>query len=346
MTDRFVIGVIPGDGIGRDVVRAARIVLDAIVERCPDLAIEYREMEVGETAVAAHGSAFPEATRQGIEGCDAVLFGAIGAPHDFVVLSGIRYGFQLYANVRPIRALPGVDVLHPEADLVVIRENTEGLYRGVGYSDGDYHVDLRVFTAAGMERIIRFSFEWARKNRRRKVTFTHKESVLLHTDAVMKERFYAIAREYPSIEADDMEVDACAMRIVMKPHTLDVVLAENANGDVLSDVGGGIIGGLGFTPSANIGTGLAMFEPVHGSAPKYADKDVVNPTATLMAAAMMFDYLNRADIGNRIRDAVSRILVDGKVRTYDIGGSSSTSAFARAVAEGLSAAWDDCSVGG
>ncbi len=335
MNTKKTIGIIPGDGIGRDVTKAARIVLDAIDAAYDDLQFEYRHMDVGEAAVKRHGAAFPDETREGIAECDAVLFGAIGAPHDFVVLSGIRYGFHLYANVRPIKALKGVSVLQPGADLVVIRENTEGLYKGIGYDDGDHHVNLRVFTDEGMERIIRFSFEWARKNGRRKVTFTHKESILRHTDARMKDLFYEIAAEYADIESDDMEIDACAMRVVMKPGTLDVVIAENANGDVLSDVGGGIIGGLGFTPSANIGRDLAMFEPVHGSAPKYADKDVVNPTATLMALRMMLEYLGRNDIAARLQASIESVLEAGKVRTYDIGGNSSTSDFARAVAAGL-----------
>lgn len=335
MSKPTTIGIIPGDGIGRDVIRAARIVLDAITARFADIEFDYREMEVGEAAVARHGSAFPEATRDGIAGCDAILFGAVGAPHDFVVLSGIRYGFELYASVRPVKALPGVDVLQPEADMIVIRENTEGLYSGIGYRHGEHHVNLRVFTDRGMRRIIHFAFDWAAKNGRQKVTFTHKESILRHTDALMKDLFYEIAADYPAIVAEDMEVDACAMRMVMKPQTLDVILAENANGDVLSDVGGGVVGGLGFTPSGNIGDRLAMFEPIHGSAPKHADKDVVNPTATLMATRMMFDYLGRPDIAGRLQDSMGRVLIEGKVRTYDIGGSSSTTQFAQAVADGL-----------
>lgn len=335
MNTKKIIGIIPGDGIGRDVTRAARIVLDAVDASCGDLSLVYRDMEVGERAFERCGNAFPDETRDGIAGCDAVLFGAIGSPHDFVVLSGIRYGFHLYANVRPVKALKGVPALQPEADLVVIRENTEGLYRGVGYDDGDRHVNLRIFTDEGMERVIRFALQWAGDNGRRKVTFTHKESILRHTDARMKDLFYDIAPEYPGIEVEDMEIDACAMRVVMKPQTLDVIIAENANGDILSDVGGGIIGGLGFTPSANIGDGLAMFEPVHGSAPKYADKDVVNPTATLMAVRMMFEYLERPDIAGRLQAGIESVLEAGKIRTYDIGGTSSTSDFARAVADAM-----------
>jgi isocitrate/isopropylmalate dehydrogenase len=326
------VGIIPGDGIGRDVTAAARLVLERVALRSEGVSFSFTLMDVGERAVEQHGEAFPEVTRKGIESCDVLLFGAIGAPHDFVVLSGIRYGFSLYANVRPIKSHPNVDSLQKNADLVIIRENTEGLYKGIGYSDGDYHVNLRVFTRPAMERIIRFSFDWARKNGRRKVTFTHKESVLRYTDAVMKDLFYEIAAAYPDIEAEDMEIDACAMRIVMKPQTLDVVIAENANGDILSDVGGGTIGGLGLTPSGNIGENLAMFEPVHGSAPKYTDKGVVNPIATILAARMMFDYLGLDETGKRLEQAVDAVLSEGRVRTYDLGGNSSTTEVAEAVA--------------
>lgn len=339
MANPIRVGIIAGDGIGRDVTAATKGLLEEIQRTVAGLSLQFTTMHVGEAAVQRGLAPFPDETRDGIKQCDVILFGAIGAPYDFIVLSGIRYGFQLFANVRPVKAYPNVNALRPNADLVVIRENTEGLYKGIGYSDGDYHVNLRVFTKKGMERIIRFSFEYAMKHKRRKVTFTHKEGVLRHTDAVMKELFYAIAPEYPSIEAEDMEVDACGMRIVMKPHTLDVILAENANGDVLSDVGGGIIGGLGLTPSANIGTGLAMFEPVHGSAPKYADKNVVNPIATILAAKMMFDYLERPDIAAGIEQSITEVLTEGKIRTYDLGGTSSTTEVAEAIAKRFAAHW-------
>jgi isocitrate/isopropylmalate dehydrogenase len=335
MVDIIKIGIIPGDGIGRDVMRAARTVLDAIGDKYKDIGFSFRPMVVSEEAVEKTGEAFPKETRDGIAECDVVLFGAVGSPHDFVVLSGIRNGFQMYANVRPIRAPAAVKVIHPNADLVVIRENTEGLYCGKGMKEEGRYVSFREFTPKGMERIIRFAFNWARKNGRSKVTFTHKESALAHTDAVMKELFYAIAPEYPEVTADDMEIDACAMRIVMKPETLDVILAENGNGDILSDVGGGIAGGLGFSASANIGDSVAMFEPVHGSAPKYTDKNVVNPCAMLSATKMMFDYLGRQDIANNIARSINAVLEEGKVGTYDIGGSSSTSEFADAVAQKL-----------
>jgi isocitrate/isopropylmalate dehydrogenase len=335
----YRIGIIPGDGIGQDVVGATMIVLEAINDLAETFQMEFTPMDAGASAVEKYGEPLPEVTRQGIARMDTTLFGAAGSPYDCKVLSGIRFGFELYANVRPIRALPGTKPLQPKADVIIVRENTEGLYRGVGYSDGDYHVNLRIFTRKGMERILHFCFKLAMQKGRKKVTFTHKDNVLVHTDGVMKKLFYEIAGQYPSIQAEDMEIDACAMRMVMKPETLDVVFAENANGDVLSDVGGGIIGGIGMTPGANIGDTRAVFEPVHGSAPKYAGKNVVNPIATLMAAKMMFEYLGQNEVAIRMEKAIGDVLIEGRVRTYDLGGSSSTTGFAEAVAEKIRHDW-------
>jgi isocitrate/isopropylmalate dehydrogenase len=339
MKRKYNIGIIPGDGIGRDVMRGAVMVLDTINELTDEFNLDFLKMDIGEMAVKKFNTPFPEETRKGIAGMDTVLFGAVGSPYDFTVLTEIRSGFNLYANVRPIQALPDINAIQPKADIILVRENTEGLYTGVGYIDRNHHVNLRIFTTKGMERILRFCFNLAAAKGRRKVTFTHKASVLKYTDAPMKKMFYEIAAEYPDIESEDAEIDACAMRIIMKPETLDVVFAENANGDILSDVGGGIIGGMGFTPSGNIGDSMAVFEPVHGSAPKHADKNIVNPTATIMAAKMMFDYLNEAHTALRIEEALKAVLVEGKVRTYDIGGRSSTSEFAAAVCDKMRRNW-------
>ncbi len=339
MKKTYRIGIIPGDGIGRDVVGATMIVLERLNDLSETFRMDFTPMDAGQSAVEKYGDPFPEITRQGIAQMDAVLFGAAGSPHDCKVLSGIRFGFELYANVRPIRALPGTKPLQPKADMIIVRENTEGLYRGVGYSDGDYHVNLRIFTRKGMERILHFAFKLAIKKGRKKVTFTHKDNVLVHTDGVMKKLFYEIAGQYPTIQAEDMEIDACAMRMVMKPETLDVILAENANGDVLSDLGGGVIGGIGLTPGANIGETRAVFEPVHGSAPKYAGKNVANPIATLMAAKMMFEYLGEEEIATRLEKAIGDVLIEGRVRTCDLGGNSSTTDFAEAVSERLTSDW-------
>jgi len=226
---RYRIGIIPGDGIGRDVIKAARIVLDAIHEQSTTFALDFKPMDTGDAAVKKYGAPFPKETLDGIAATDAVLFGAAGNPHTVAVLMGFRLGFNLYANVRPVKSLPGSNALKTNADLIVVRENTEGLYRGVGYIDGDYHVNLRVFTTKGMDRILRFCFELARKEGRKKVTFTHKAHVLTYTDEPMRKMFYEIAKEYPNIVAEDMTIDACAMQVVMHPERFDIIFAENAN---------------------------------------------------------------------------------------------------------------------
>ena len=273
----YRIGIIPGDGIGRDVIKAARIVLDTVNETSETFSLEFKPMDTGEAAVVKYGDPFPKETFDGIAQSDAVLFGAAGDPHTTAILMGFRLGFDLYANVRPIISLPGSNASKAGANLVVVRENTEGLYRGVGYIDGDYHVNLRVFTKKGMERIIRFCFEFAIKEGRKKVTFTHKAHVLTYTDKPMREMFYALAKDYPGIIAEDMTIDACAMQIVMHPERFDVVFAENANGDILSDVGAGVIGGMGFAYAGNIGDSIGIFEPIHGTAPKVCGQERRQP---------------------------------------------------------------------
>ena len=335
MKKKFKIGVIPGDGIGRDVIKAARIVLNTVNDLADEFALDFMDMDTGDAAVEKYGNPFPRETVDGVAKTDAVLFGAAGNPHTVAVLQGFRRGFNLYANVRPVKSLPGTKAIHPNADLIVVRENSEGLYRGIGYIDGDYHVNLRVFTTKGMERILRFCFDLALKEGRKKVTFTHKAHVLIYTDEPMRKMFYEIAGDYPGVEAEDMTIDACAMQIVMHPERFDIVFAENANGDILSDVGAGVIGGMGFAYGGNIGGSTGVFEPVHGTAPKYADKNVVNPSAAILAAKMMFDYLGETATAVRIEQTLKDVLVEGKVRTYDLGGDSSTTGFAEAVSEKL-----------
>ena len=335
MKKKYIIGVIPGDGIGRDVVKAAQIVLDKVNQVAGTFEMEFRHMVTGDAAVAKYGDAFPTETFEGIGQTNAVLFGAAGNPNTVKVLMGFRLGFELYANVRPVRALPGSNALRPKADLIVVRENLEGLYSGVGYVAGDHYVNLRIFTKRNMEKILRFCFELALKENRKKVTFTHKAHVLTYTDEPMRRMFYEIAKEYPTVEADDMTIDACAMQIVMKPERLDIVFAENANGDILSDVGAGVAGGMGFAYGGNIGDSMAVFEPVHGTAPKYADKNVVNPMAAIRAAMMMFQYLGERNTAAAIEQAMVEVLTEGKVRTYDLGGTSSTTEVGEAIAAKL-----------
>lgn len=338
--ERYKIGIMPGDGTGRDVIKAATIVLEIVKDLAKEYVLDFTHLDAGESAFEKYGESFPKVTRDGIAQSDAVLFGSAGGQHNVPVIMGFRMGYNLYANVRPIKAMPGSNALRPKADLIIVRENTEGLYRGIGYIDGDYHVNLRVFTKKGMERILRFCFKLALREKRKKVTFTHKAHVLTYTDEPMRQMFYEIAKEYPAVEAEDMTIDACAMQIVMRPERLDIVFAENANGDILSDVGAGVIGGMGFAHSGNIGdSSVAVFEPIHGTAPKYAGKNVVNPIAAIMAGKMMFDHLGERKTGAKIEKAVTDVLVEGKVRTYDIGGNSSTTDVAEAISEKLRKRW-------
>ena len=337
MKKKYKIGVIPGDGIGRDAIRAAQIVLDTVNETAKDFSLEFKPMITGDEAFEKYGDPFPKETLDGIGETDAVLFGAAGNPHTVKVLMGFRLGFNLYANVRPIKSLAGSGAIQDKADLIIVRENTEGLYRGVGYIDEDYYVNLRIFTKDGMERILRFCFELARKEKRRSVTFTHKAHVLTYTDEPMRQIFYEMAKEYPDIEANDMTIDACAMQIVMHPERFDIVFAENANGDILSDVGAGVVGGMGFAYSGNIGETMGVFEPIHGTAPKYADKNVINPIAAIMAGKMMFDYLGENQTATAIEASIVDVLQEGKVRTYDLKGQSSTTEVAQAISEKLRA---------
>jgi len=338
MKKEYKIGIIPGDGIGKDVVEAAHRVLVTVNRMSEEFSLVFYKMDVGETAIEKFGNALPKETLDEIRKMDAALFGAAHTPP---VIAGLRHGFDLYAKVCPIKAYPGTNAIRPNADLIVVRENTEGLYRGIGYIDREHHVNLRIFTKRGMERIIRFCFDLAVKRGRKRVTFTHKAQVLKHTDGPMMEIFYKIAKQYPGIEAEDLMVDACAMTMIMKPEKLDILLVENANGDILSDVGAAITGGLGLAPSGNIGDSMAIFEPVHGTAPKYAGKNVVNPIAAIMASRMMLDYLGETAAGFRLEKAVKDVLAEGEIRTYDLGGNSSTTEVADAISDKIIKNWEE-----
>jgi len=329
MTKEYKIAVIPGDGIGRDVIKAAKLVVDTANELHPEFTMDFIHLLVSHAAIEKYGDHFPQETRDGIAQVDAILFGASGISP---VLGEFKRGYDLYAVVRPIQALPGTDALHPDADFIIIREGTEGLYSRFGWIDRDYHVNLRVFTTKAMERVIRFAFEFAIREGRKKVTFTHKAKVLVHTDGTWLNMFNEISQEYPQIESEDLTIDTCFMEVVRNPGRLDVIITENSNGDLLSDTGAGIIGGLGYAYSGAIGDNLGMFEPIHGTAEKYADKDIVNPTAAIMASKFMFEYLGERETGAQILHALKDVLLEGQVRTYHMGGKATTTEFAEAVA--------------
>jgi len=327
---KYRVAIIPCDGIGKDVIRGARIVLEAVNDADLGFTLVMKNYDAGQTALEKSGEPWPQETQEGVSQSDATLFGASDTPG---VLKRLKVGFNLYANIRPIKALPNTNAVQPKADFVIVRENTEGLFSRMGWNYRDQHVNCRIFTDKAMERIIRFAFNYAIREGRKKVTLTHKAHVLTYTDKPFRDLFYEIAPEYPQIVADDMTIDTCGMFIAMDPARLDVLITENSNGDLLSDVGSGVIGGKGYAYSGCIGDSKAYFEPIHGTARKYEDKNIVNPSAAILCGMMMLKYLGEVEAGNRILHALYDTLVEGQVRTYHMGGDATTTAFADAVAE-------------
>jgi isopropylmalate/isohomocitrate dehydrogenase-like protein len=332
MERRYEIAVLPGDGIGPEVIDGAIMVLRSLMQSDPALKLELTMGDVGEPAYEKYGNPLPEETLRLVKKSNAVLFGAVGKLATPVILP-MRQKFELYANVRPAYTFEGVPALQKNVDIIIIRENTEDVYKGIGYSiDDASFVALRLFTRKGMERIIRYAFEFARREKRKSVLLAHKAPVILHTDLPFLNLFNQLSQEYPDIEAKDMLIDSCAMRVVMAPQAFDVILVSNLMGDILSDVSAGVIGGLGFAPSGNIGEKLAVFEPIHGSAPEFAGKHKVNPIGAILAAKMMLDWLGEKEAASRIHKAVAAVLKEGRVRTFDLGGDSTTEDLAEEIA--------------
>jgi isocitrate dehydrogenase (NAD+) len=322
--------LIPGDGIGPEVAEATRRVIDA-----SGAAIVWHEMPAGLGPFEATGTPLPPATLASLEATRVGLKGPITTPvgGGFASVNvALRKAFDLYANYRPARSMPGVPTRFKDVDLIVVRENTEGLYSGIEHQVVPGVIEsLRIVTEAGSERILRFAFEVARREGRRKVTVIHKANILKLSDGLFLAIARRIAEDFPEIEYAESIVDATAMRLVMDPKQFDVLVMENLFGDILSDLAAGLVGGLGLAPSGNIGESVALFEAVHGSAPDIAGKGIANPTALLLSGVMMLRHLGEAAAADRIEDAVRRVLGDGKVRTGDLGGTASTLQYADAL---------------
>jgi isocitrate dehydrogenase (NAD+) len=247
---------------------------------------------------------------------------------------GLRKTLDLYANLRPVRALPNVPSRYPELDLVIVRENTESLYAGLEHEVVPGVVEsLKIITEKASTRIARFACEYARREGRKKITAVHKANIMKLSDGLFLECFRKVARDYPEIAADDKIVDNACMQLVMRPEQFDVMLLENLYGDIVSDLCAGLIGGLGLVPGANIGERGAVFEAVHGSAPDIAGQGIANPTALLQSAILMLRYIGERDAAERIEQGMLTVFREGKVRTRDIGGTAKTSEFARAIIE-------------
>ncbi len=370
---RYKIAWLPGDGIGIEVLEAAKIVLDRL-----DLDAEYICGDIGWEFWRKEGDAFPQRTIELLSRVQAAMFGAITSKpakaaeaelsadlrgKGLVYRSPIvrmRQLFDLYNCFRPCKAYPGNSLNFKDGiDLVVFRENTEDLYAGVEFAPvpaalsallgelskpfgvfqslepDTFAISCKVNTRRGSERIVRAAFEYARRFSRRKVTVVHKANVVRATDGLFLEEARLVSRDYPEVAMDEANIDAMTMWLLKNPLNYDVLVAPNLYGDIISDLCAQMVGGLGFGCSGNIGDKLAVFEPTHGSAPKYAGMRKVNPIATILAAKLMLDWLGEKEKGRRLEDAIAGVIAEGRVRTYDMGGSNSTMEMAEAVARKL-----------
>jgi len=321
------------DGIGPEVIDATVKVLETLESRT-DIKFEFKTYMIGDAEKKRSGTALPKETIEGVKSADACLFACVGETAKETILP-LRQMFNLYVNLRPAKAYPGVAAINPKTDIMIIRENTEGIYKMIGYRSPRSAFNVRVITYEASERIVRYAFEWAKANGKKKVTSVHKANVLDYTDGLYLEASRAVAERYPEIEYEELIVDAAGMKLVMNPENFEVVVTTNMFGDILSDVTAGLVGGLGMAPSGNLGDDMCIFEPVHGSAPDIAGKGIANPTACILSAAMMLEWLKEEAAGKLVEKAVINVLKEGKVRTPDLGGKNKTMEFAEAVAQAL-----------
>jgi 3-isopropylmalate dehydrogenase len=370
---KYKIAWLPGDGIGVEVLQAARIVLGKA-----NMDAEYVPGDIGWEFWCKEGEAFPARTIAMLKNVDAALFGAITSKPARTAAAelapalqkqGLTYRspivrmrqlFDLYLCLRPCKAYAGNPLNFKEGiDLVIFRENTEDLYAGVEFSPvppelagtlarlskpfapfaelppEHYALSCKINTRAGSERIVRAAFNFARKHRRKKVTIVHKANVVRASDGLFLETAKAVAKEFPDIQTDDANIDAMTMWLLKNPFNYDVLVAPNLYGDIISDLCAQMVGGLGFGCSGNIGADFAVFEPTHGSAPKYAGQNKVNPIATILAAKMMLEWLGETSKAAALESAVAQVIKEGKVCTYDMGGTATTLQMAQAIAEKL-----------
>ena len=328
--NKYQIAVIPGDGIGKEVMEATISVLDEL-----DVDFDYIYGIAGDECNEEHGTPLPQETIDIVRDSDACLFGAAGETAADVIVK-IRQEMKMFANLRPVKSYPNTKSLFENVDFMIVRENTEGLYIADQEEETeDGAIAKRVITREAEERIIDYAFQYAKANNRTKVTAVHKANVLKKTDGLFKEIFYEVSEKYPDIDTEDFYVDATAMYLVTQPQEFQVVVTTNLFGDILSDEGAGLVGGLGLIPSANIGADGALFEPVHGSAPDIAGQQKANPIAMMLSAIMMLRYLGENDAADKFDAAILKVLSEGKTLTGDLGGSATTMEVAQAVKNAL-----------
>ena len=334
----YAVTLIPGDGIGPELAEAAKQVLEAT-----GIGFEWDVQQAGEATIAAEGTPLPDRVIESIRVNGIAIKGPITTPIGSGFRSvnvGLRQALELYANVRPARTMKGVESRYDDVDLIIVRENTEDLYAGIEHMVGpDAAESIKIITRAASQRIARYAFEYAVKNGRRKVTAVHKANIMKLSDGLFLESCQQVAAEYAGrVEFEDRIVDNMCMQLVQKPELYDVLVLPNLYGDIVSDLAAGLVGGLGVAPGANIGEKAAVFEPVHGSAPKYAGQNKANPTALILSGALMLRHLGELAAADAVESAVREVVAEGTTVTYDLGGTAGTREFGAAVAARLQSA--------
>lgn len=326
--------LIPGDGIGPEISRSVEDITKAM-----NLDIEWVTYQAGAEYASQTKEVFEPGLVDAIKEYKWALKGPTATPIGTGFRSvnvALRQQFATYANVRPIRSFKGIDSKYENIDLVMIRENTEDLYKGIEYMVNENMANgIKLITREASEKICRYAFEYAKSNGRKKVTAIHKANIMKYTDGLFLEAFRAVAKDYPDIEAQEVIVDNMCMQLVLRPETFDVLVAPNLYGDIVSDLCAGLVGGLGFAPSGNIGDDYRIYEAVHGSAPDIAGKNIANPSALLLAFALMLEALGKLEEANLLREALSKVVEEGKIVTPDIGGTATTTEFTQAIIEKL-----------
>ena len=329
---KYQIAVVPGDGIGPEVVSAAQRVVEAT-----GIQVSWVEGEAGAEAYARTGKTVPDETVAAVKACRVALKGPMSNPvgHGYASPNiALRMALGLFVNVRLARAFKGAKTHFPGMDVAVIREITEDLYVGPQQWVGkDAAIGVKLVTRAATARAAAFAFEWAKRNGRKRITVAHKAATLKITDGLFLKAAQDVGKGHPSIDCDEALIDALAMHLVREPRHFDVLFGGFQYGDILSDLCTGLAGGLGLGPGASFGDEVAIFEPVHGSAPKYAGKDVVNPTGMILSAALMLTHLNEDAAAARIWSAVAEVIEEGRIVTYDLGGNAGTSQMTQAIAD-------------
>ncbi len=320
----YNITLVLGDGIGPEVSKAAARVVDAT-----GVSVQWDVVEAGADVMDEYGTPLPEHVLDSIRKNKVALKGPITTPIGCGFRSvnvALRKELDLYTNLRPAHSYEGISSRYQDVDLVIVRENTEGLYSGIEHWVGnDAAETIKIITRKASERIVRFAFDYARENGRKKVTAVHKANIQKYTDGLFLECARKVAEEYNDIELEDVIIDAMCMNLVINPHQFGVMVMPNFYGDILSDLCAGMVGGLGVAPGANIGKEIAVFEPVHGSAPTIAGQNKANPVACMLSAVMMLHHIGEHEAAKRMHDAIAAVLADGKNVTADLGGNAGTS---------------------